>query len=867
MKRLAACGMGGAIVMLLSVGIVHAVQPNDPYFIQGKQWYLTTIQAPQAWDIGKGNATDRIAVIDNWNGTDQCGHYHRDLWAKQDPGWDRFPPDSNMRMSSGMWNAGLAGAATDNAIGMAGLGWNNRLVPIRAAEPTYIIGADFAEGIRQAVNRGAQVLTVCPEEWGMDRWNEENPDVSSALTDAKNSGRVLVGEAGSDVLWIWDPPRAMYWPGRDDRVLCVGGTDISDRRIVGAFWDHGMTEWVYQSYYGNRLDVVAPGGKDYRDYLGNPHGCWTTHDGNQYAGYNDYWVNPYQDGYGDWWARDYYGTRGSAALVAGLAGLLLQKYGTYAASWKHDQIANIIRASADDQVGGGDPEDTPGWDQYKGFGRINAYRALSMKIDHWTWDPNATAFNNGRKLVYDSNWKLHMVWCVGDQILYANSTDHGQTWTSDYEVSQPYANSDNKYPAIALDSQNRILVVWQRRHTTAPGETYYVHGRRRETNGTWSSIGEWGFSNAPTTPSVAINGTTASVVWRGINNFTQYYPSIRHKSFSITSIPNYGTDIGNEIHTPVSRSCFLPCVVYGSIGRWQVVWRADTTIGGTTYSKIFQNHSASWVKRVLNAAGNADRPTLIGTSPLYAAWNKTDDNTIYWTISNNNGDNWAGAQQAAGPNAYNPSIIDAGANIPEIFYSARPTSTNPCWEIYRTRPGGGGPQPVQVSNTTTNSMNPSVAFKNEALGNTMRVACVWMDLYTQAEGSGYAKPAMPPWGIMTYGAQENKENPTFQGGPQGSELAEVLPTTYEMGFGYPNPFTDKVTIIYALPKASDVNLSVYDATGKLIRVLTLEAKSPGRHTAIWDGKDNAGRQAAKGVYFYRINAGEFTKSGSVTLIR
>jgi len=208
MNKLAVSGIGGAIGVLLSVGLVNAVQPNDPYYLQGEQWYLTDkINAPQAWDIAKGNASDRIAVIDDWNGTDLYGHYHRDLWPKQDPGWDRYPSDQNMRMSSGMWNAGMAGAETDNGIGMAGLGWNNRLIPIRAAEASIIYPADFAEGIRQAVNRGAQILLVCPEAWGPNHPNED-PDVSSGLTDAKNSGRILIGEAGGD-----------SWTYRDSTIL------------------------------------------------------------------------------------------------------------------------------------------------------------------------------------------------------------------------------------------------------------------------------------------------------------------------------------------------------------------------------------------------------------------------------------------------------------------------------------------------------------------------------------------------------------------------------------------------------------------------------------------------------------------------
>ena len=70
----------------------------------------------------------------------------------------------------------------------------------------------------------------------------------------------------------------------------------------------------------------------------------------------------------------------------------------------------------------------------------------------------------------------------------------------------------------------------------------------------------------------------------------------------------------------------------------------------------------------------------------------------------------------------------------------------------------------------------------------------------------------------------------------------------------PNPFNPMTTISFALPKTTQVQLRVYDLSGKLVTTLAEETLSAGQHEVIWTGRDDNGRQAASGMYFYRLVA-------------
>lgn len=73
----------------------------------------------------------------------------------------------------------------------------------------------------------------------------------------------------------------------------------------------------------------------------------------------------------------------------------------------------------------------------------------------------------------------------------------------------------------------------------------------------------------------------------------------------------------------------------------------------------------------------------------------------------------------------------------------------------------------------------------------------------------------------------------------------------------PNPFTGSATIHYGLPREDRVSVSVHDVSGRLVRLLLADRiESAGRHSMLWNGRDDEGRRAAPGVYFVRFGTGE-----------
>jgi len=101
-----------------------------------------------------------------------------------------------------------------------------------------------------------------------------------------------------------------------------------------------------------------------------------------------------------------------------------------------------------------------------------------------------------------------------------------------------------------------------------------------------------------------------------------------------------------------------------------------------------------------------------------------------------------------------------------------------------------------------------------------------------------------------------------------------IPNNFALYQNYPNPFNPSTTIPFqvgngqwSVVKPMHITLRIYNIRGQLVRTLLDEEKQPGSYQVVWDGKNQQGSAVASGIYFYRIQAGSFTKTAKMSLLK
>jgi hypothetical protein len=148
-------------------------------------------------------------------------------------------------------------------------------------------------------------------------------------------------------------------------------------------------------------------------------------------------------------------------------------------------------------------------------------------------------------------------------------------------------------------------------------------------------------------------------------------------------------------------------------------------------------------------------------------------------------------------------------------------------------------------------------------GGHMESASYLMDFSTgqtavgQSQGSSYIETggfwSWEPWGGLV--------------GVEEDVLPERLPDRYVLAQNYPNPFNPQTRIIYQLPQASQVALTVYNVMGQAICRLVDGPQGAGEHVVTWQGVDEGGRPVASGIYFYQLVAGQFVETRKMLLLK
>jgi hypothetical protein len=84
---------------------------------------------------------------------------------------------------------------------------------------------------------------------------------------------------------------------------------------------------------------------------------------------------------------------------------------------------------------------------------------------------------------------------------------------------------------------------------------------------------------------------------------------------------------------------------------------------------------------------------------------------------------------------------------------------------------------------------------------------------------------------------------------------------------FPNPFNPSTTISFSLPETGPVNLAVFSVTGQKIRELASGPFPAGRHSVIWDGRDQSGMPVSSGVYLSRLITKKKSTANRMLLVK
>jgi len=333
--------------------------PNDPQISQ--QFYHNNLQTFAAWNISTGDTNVVIGITDTGfdtshvdlknsvkknyadpiNGIDDDNDNYVDNFI----GWDMANNDNNpipdpcQICNHGVHVAGIASATPNNAIGIAGTGYNCKFLPIKIADATGNLTSGY-EGIVYAADHNCKLVNC---SWGGFTGGQFGQDAVNYATFNKNC--LVVAAAGNQAT------NQYFYPAAFDNVFSIAATDSDD------------VKWS-QSNFGNFIDVCAPG----KDIL-------STWPGNIYVPSS--------------------GTSMACPAAAGCAAIVASHFTNYNAL----QIAERIKNTCDYIDTIGNNIYYPG---KLGHGRINLYRALTdaevsamVTTSKMFTDGNDNAFESG----------------------------------------------------------------------------------------------------------------------------------------------------------------------------------------------------------------------------------------------------------------------------------------------------------------------------------------------------------------------------------------------------------------------------------------------------------------------------------------
>jgi subtilisin-like proprotein convertase family protein len=329
---------------------VSRATPNDPNY--NLQWHLATnattasygiaasahVNAEAAWNVTTGSTSVIIAIID-----DGVETAHQDLSANMVAGYDYLGNDSNPNPGSsdhhGTAVAGVAGARGNNGIGVSGIAWNCKLMPIRLVGVGQTTAKE-AQAISFAKNNGAAVMN---NSWGPPDGTGQNfplpANVKAAIDDAVANGR---GGKGCVIFWA---------AGNGNESADLDGY-AAYANVISVAASNSVDQKASYSDFGNSVDVCAPSS-------GGPGYAIVTTDRTGSAGYAS---GNYTSTFG--------GTSSASPLAAGVGALVISANPNLTFA----QVRGVLTSTAT-KIGSG--YNAQGFSVNYGYGKVNAGAAVA----------------------------------------------------------------------------------------------------------------------------------------------------------------------------------------------------------------------------------------------------------------------------------------------------------------------------------------------------------------------------------------------------------------------------------------------------------------------------------------------------------
>jgi hypothetical protein len=339
-------------------------------------------------------------------------------------------------------------------------------------------------------------------------------------------------------------------------------------------------------------------------------------------------------------------------------------------------------------------------------------------------------------------------------------------------------------------------------------------------------------------PSVSVSGSIVHVVWRDNRDG---YDDIYYKRST-----DNGSNWGSETQLTNSPAQSDGPSVSASGSFVHVAFHKFLGSGNVKiYYKRSTDNGASWEADVqlTNSSGTSYEPSIsVSGSVVHLVWRDDRDGNfeIYYKRSTDNGTNWSTDTRltnASGDSWY-PSVSVSNSFIHTVWQENRDGN----FEIYYKRSTDSGTSWEAETRLTSNdyfSWYPSVASSGSG------VHVVWQDI---RDGNWEIYYKRDPNGNVTGIENINSE----------------LPTAFKLEQNYPNPFNPSSIIGYRLSINSMVTLKVYDLIGREVVTLVNEEKQAGSYEVTLN---SSALSLPSGIYFYRLQAGEFTETKQMLLLK